>query len=282
MKNNALGYLARNLLVQDGTTRDWLAPRPAGAGATIGLFSPSEPISVGNRRERVHTCEQMLIDNGFRVKYGKNAWNHDAYTAGSVKERLADFHELVRDDDVDMLMATWGGKSCNQLLDGVDFDEVRKAGKPMTAFSDGCVLVNAIAFGTGLFAFSGPNVVGKLDETTHLDLEPMVSGKMPTNVFGSEAAREWRALGPGSGTGRLIGGNLSTFVLGLVGTTFLPRDCDLIFFWEVLDMRPQLIDQHLICLRNAGFFEQVRGMVIGDLDFREETEWKRSPGRSTE
>ena len=45
---------------------------------------------------------------------------------------------------------------------------------------------------------------------------------------------------------------------------------DVIFFWESGSEPPQIIDQHLGCLRNAGFLDRVRGMIVGDVSYNEE------------
>jgi muramoyltetrapeptide carboxypeptidase len=158
---------------------------------------------------------------------------------------------------------------------------VRDSRKPIVTFSDGCVLLNAITAKTGLITFHGPNVAGKLDESNHASLDLLRGrnvdkGEFP--AFGNSARAFWECWREGQATGRLYGGNLSTFVLGLVGTRFLDISDSVIFFWENVGDSPQIIHQYLTCLVNAGWFDRVAGMVVGDLIINplpEGSEWKR-------
>jgi muramoyltetrapeptide carboxypeptidase LdcA involved in peptidoglycan recycling len=55
----------------------------------------------------------------------------------------------------------------------------------------------------------------------------------------------------------------------------MPDFGDAIFFWESVGDPPQLVDQYLTCLRNAGFFDQVKGMVIGSFIEQDSAEHRR-------
>lgn len=257
--------------------RKWHAPSAAPPQPTVGLYSPSEPLAA-DRPQRLEAAIEPLKQQGYQFTYSANARAHLGYMAGKASQRAADIHELIDRDDVDMLLATWGGKQCNQLVSLLDFDRIARSRKPFSGFSDGCVLVNAITAATGMYTFHGPNVAGKMNETRHVDLSPMVSTESPIfspdRVFGDDTSESWETWRGGEAVGRLFGGNLTTFVLGLVGTEYLPSGTDIIFFWEVLDERPQIVHQHLTCLANAGFFRNVRGMVVGDVNDVEPTDWK--------
>lgn len=256
------------------------------AGSTIGLFSPSEPVG-GGRADRMRRNLETLTAAGYQIVEATYARAISAYTAGTPAERAGDIHDLVHDRNVDALLATWGGKQCNELLPYLDYEAIGQAQKPVLAFSDGCVILNAITSATGLVTFHGPNVAGKLDESSHSDLSTL-TGQANTQsvslsaVFGQTANSHWETWRAGEAEGRLYGGNLSTFTLGLVGTRFLDLDEPVLFFWESLGDRPQILHQHLTCLRNAGWFENVAGMIVGDLMFDPldpETAWKSRSAR---
>jgi len=197
--------------------------------------------------------------------------------AGDRETRILDFHALVRNPEVDILWASWGGKSCNQLLERLDYDLIGAARKPILAFSDGCVLLNAITARTGLFTFSGPNVIGKAYESQHASLQILTNERYRKahNLLGRSSRRLGVSLVEGVARGRLVGGNLSTFVLGLLGSRFMPAFEETLFFWESVGDPPQLVDQYLTCLRNADFFGQVTGMVIGSFVEQDSAEHRR-------
>jgi muramoyltetrapeptide carboxypeptidase len=231
-------------------------------GGTIGLFSPSEPLTP-ERRSVLEQSLRILSSQGYQLRFAPNALAQGMYAAGNAGGRAADMHTLAADPEVHALLATWGGKSCNQLLDLLDFELLGQARKPVSGFSDVAVLLNALTASTGLMTYHFLTA-GRLDETTHADL-PVLVGSTRTfeDIFDFHAGHVRHVIRPGSAEGRLFGGNLQTFVLGLLGTPFLTGMQDIIFFWESASERPMVIDQHLTALLNVGFFDRVRGMVIG-------------------
>lgn len=241
--------------------------------ATIGIFSPSEPI-VEERRNRFMSGVSMLEGYGFTVKFSDNCFNAESFMAGTIEERTDDIHQLIRDDEVDLLLASWGGKGCNQLVRYLDYDLISRSRKAILGFSDPCVISNNITAKTGLVTFYGPNVVGKLDETSHSDLKILKNGAVGINLLGTDVD-ECKPIIEGKASGKLIGGNLSTFVLGVLCT-----DIDLIYykgailFWEDLGNPPQIITQYLTALDNAGVLSVLSGMVIGQFKSKDKKAWK--------
>lgn len=258
------------------TTKESVTVRGLSSEATIGVFSPSEPI-VESRVERFKRGLSILEGHGFGVKLSKNHLAKHGYMAGTIDERVDDIHDLVRDNEVDALIASWGGKSCNQLIKKLDYRLIAKAKKPMMGFSDVDVLLNAITAHTGLITFHGPNIVGKLDETKHSDLG-LLTGKSQegANLLGTSAQTLAQTIKEGSVSGRLFGGNLSTFVLSLFYVDVSPDFWDgKIFFWEEASMPPQLIDQYLTGLANCGLLGRIGGMIIGSFIQEDSVDWKR-------
>lgn len=234
-------------------------------GSCIGIYSPSEPI-VESRVERLEQGCQMLVKKGFRVKYGLDTLAHRYYMAGTVSQRVSALRALLEDPEVDGLLSSWGGKSCNQLLGQLPYGVFASARKPLLGFSDICVLQNAVTAKTGLVTFYGPNVAGKLDETLHTDLSILTTDFYAdnANILGDIDSVPARVLREGRVQGRLLGGNLSTFVLGVVGTRYCPDPDGGVFFWESGWERPQILDQYLTYLQNSGFLGRIGGMVVGD------------------
>lgn len=258
---------------------EWLAPRPVPDGATIGLFSPSEPLA-NDRQRRLEASLCELTARGYQLVFASHAKESDSYMAGSPNQRVSDIMELLQGPEVDALLATWGGKSCNQLVRLLDYNVIRRQQKPIFAFSDGAVLMNAISLRARLGTFHGPNVAGKLSETQHPDLASYWASP-PSNVFGESASQKWQTWRPGGGTGRLFGGNLSTMVLGLVGWIDPQELGDWVFFWESGSEPPQIVDQYLTCLANAGWLESCKAMVVGDVIYEEPNDFRRRSVRDT-
>lgn len=254
------------------TAQRLLPPRRLKAHATVGVFSPSEPVT----RERFNSLLRgisILETHGYRVKLSPNVRAATNHTAGTVQQRLDDFHALIEDDSVDVVLASWGGKSSAQLLPYLDYALVAKARKPICAFSDGGVLLNAISARTGLITFYGPNVLGKLHETSHADLAPLRAGGygVGTGIFGTGSAQ--LLTGHGVLEGVLIGGNLSTYMQSIPGTDYEGYVDGGIFFWESGPKTTQELDTLLTPLVLHRYVERLAGMIVGHVTILHDERW---------
>jgi muramoyltetrapeptide carboxypeptidase len=240
-------------------------------GDVIGVFSPSDAVT-GYRPAKVKRGCDRLAQAGFETFLTPNVYAKEATMAGSVEQRIADIQMLVTDPKIKAMFPTYGGKACNQLLYDLPYEEILVTKKVWLGFSDIAVLLNAITAKTGLITFHGPNIVGKLDETDHWNLrlvrEPLIGAG--TNLLANGAKVEFKCLRPGTAKGRLFGGNLNCFVVGLVSSRInLDAFDGGIFFWEDLGLTPREINQFLTSLRNVGFFDRISGMIVGDFIMQE-------------
>lgn len=255
---------------------DMIKVKSIDENAQIGIYSPSEPISE-NRESRFHQGVIYLESLGFKVEIAKNALKLTNFTAGTIEDRISDINNLLSDDCTSALLASWGGKSCNQLIRYLDYELIKKARKPILGFSDVGVLLNSITAKTGLVTFYGPNVIGKLNETEHGDLSILKTENYTANLLGDTSKVSCKVLKEGIVEGHLVGGNLSTFVLGTVCSD-IPDSYynDAILFWEDAGNTAQIINQYLTAISNRGIFDRIKGMIIGDFLTEESQEWKRT------
>jgi muramoyltetrapeptide carboxypeptidase len=171
-------------------------------------------------------------------------------------------------------MASWGGKSAAQLLRFLDYQLFRTARKPICAFSDGCVILNAVTAMTGLVTFYGPNVVGKLDESNYGDLCQFTQGSLHAGATISLQAQDTSILRGGIAEGVLVGGNLSSYVISVIGSRFAPPFSDCILFWESGPKSAQELDLLLTAVRNSAQYPTIRAMLIGDAPLTDDSKWR--------
>jgi len=95
---------------------------------------------------------------------------------GTAKERLADIQLLVCDETVDVLFASWGGKSRSHLLEGLLHRLSASNWKALLGFSDVCVSLNTDTAKTAFVTFRGLNATAGLGETLHSDLRILRDG----------------------------------------------------------------------------------------------------------
>ncbi|MDR0460799.1 MAG: LD-carboxypeptidase [Nitrososphaerota archaeon] len=235
-------------------------------GGKIGLFSPSEPLTR-DRQERMKESIRF-IESKYKLVWGSHALDEEYYQAGSRESRLSDVFELINDESIDALLATWGGKNASQLVRVLPYQHFSERRIPVIGFSDTGVILNPISVFSDIITFYGPNIAGKMLEGLHGDMSELSHGLY--EPFGKTAKDYWQTIKEGNAEGVLYGGNLSTFTIGLSGSECLRRMNNVVFFWESASDTPQIMDQYLTGLENSGFFEKVKAMIVGQTVYSEE------------
>ncbi len=133
-----------------------IKPRRLQKGDTVGIVSPSEYIPEKLRAE-CDLAREALEELDLKVKMGVHALDRHFYNAGAREARLEDFRTLWRDPEVKMILMSQGGDTANHLLDGIDYDMIRRDPKIFAGFSDGTTLVNAIFAKAKLVTYYGPS-----------------------------------------------------------------------------------------------------------------------------
>jgi len=249
-------------------------PRALKPGDKIGIFSPSEPI-VGDRIDRLKSGIKLLERLGFKAVLSPNIFKKRYYMAGTVEERANDFNNLIHDDDIAMIMASWGGKSSNQLLDYIDYNAISSNPKLICGFSDPTNFLNAIYAKTGIPTLYGPDVVGKLIEDPEEDIlrfKSLISNGEKL-IYDGEGIKNSSVIRGGATEGILIGGNLSCFIIGILGTSYQPPLNKAILFFEAANLKPRDFHQMLTYLKHYGAFEKIAGMVVGYIGGADSRPW---------
>lgn len=232
-------------------------------GDTIGVFSPSEPI-IPERVIKINKSIEYLNKLGFRVLLGKNYKKRNYYMAGSVDERIEDVNDLLNNDEVGAILGSWGGKNANQLIPYLDYKLIFEKKKPFIGFSDGTCLANAIYGKAKLINFLGPNILGKLDESDFSDFISIREPNKELVLIRKEYDKE--IIKSGVCRGRLFGGTINSFVMGVLNTQYEPDFNGGIFFVESGSRSPQDLDQILTYVINSKKLDNISGLIICNYD----------------
>lgn len=253
-------------------------PRALKPGDKIGVFSPSEPI-VGNRIDRLNSGVKLLERLGFKVVLSPGVFKQHYYMAGTVEERANDFNNLIYDDDIAMIMTSWGGKSSNQLLDYIDYNALSSNPKLICGFSDPTNFLNAIYAKTGVPTLYGPDIVGKLTEDPKEDIfkfKSLISNGVKL-IYSGEGIKNSSVIRGGIAEGILIGGNLSCFIIGVLGTSYQPPLNNTILFFEAGSPKSRDFHQMMTYLKHCGVFGKIAGMVVGYIGGTDSRTWANRP-----
>ncbi|MBL8065545.1 MAG: LD-carboxypeptidase, partial [Chthonomonadaceae bacterium] len=139
-------------------------PRALRPGSSIRIVSPASPVKPDGVAKGV----ALLEAQGYKVSFGRHAFDSDGYLAGHDESRLADIRDAYADETVDAVACSRGGYGCSRLLNRLDLDAMAASGKMFVGFSDLTVLHSALNR-RGIVTFYAPMLL-----TFSVDREPWV------------------------------------------------------------------------------------------------------------
>jgi muramoyltetrapeptide carboxypeptidase len=237
-------------------------------GDTVGLFNPSTVATDTQIDKAVANVESL----GLRVRLPANLRARHGKTAGTVAQRLADFHALWRDEEVQALWAVRGGSGAAALLPLIDLAMVRARPKAVIGYSDITALLLGLWRGAGLVGFHGPVATSTFSEYSLASWRKLLMDPQPEtrlvmaqeNLRRAETAPQFRprTLRGGIAEGRLVGGNLSVLT-ALVGTPFAADFERAILFLEEIGEEPYRIDRLLTQLQQSQGLSRAAAVMCG-------------------
>lgn len=240
------------------------------AGQTIGVIAPASPTSS---RDKTEYGLDVVRSLGFKVKAAPHLYERNGYLAGADADRAADLNAMFADDSVDAIWCIRGGYGAMRILPMLDYDVIHKHPKALIGYSDITALHCAIHAKADLITFHGPIASQTLTPYTLAALKQVlytpsngVALAAPPQFVVSEgvAERENRLtkIVGGKARGKLIGGNLCTFV-HLLSTPYMPDLENAILFFEDVDESMYRIDRFLSQLWLNGALEKCAAVVFG-------------------
>jgi muramoyltetrapeptide carboxypeptidase len=234
-----------------------IVPPPVAPGGTIGVVAPGGAVKADALERGIAWLEAA----GFRVRLGAHVLARRRYCAGDPASRLADLDSMLRDPEVGAVMCARGGYGTTHLLPLLDPAVVAAHPKLVIGYSDVSPLLGYLVERCSLVALHGPMVATDLAK----GLTERAAGRLCALLAAPTAA--WRepiaeVVVPGTATGRLVGGCLSSLV-ALLGTPYALATDGAVLFLEDVAERPYRIDRMLTHLRLAGKLDGVAAVMLG-------------------
>ena len=182
----------------------------------------------------------------------------DGYLAGTDAERLADLNAAIQDDRIDGIWCVRGGYGAMRILDGIDYDAMRRHPRTLIGYSDITALHAAFATRADVVTFHGPTARAALTEFSRDSLQRATIAR--TDSCG--VAPEGRTMRRGVAAGRLVGGNLA-LLAALAGTPYAPDYRDAILVMEDVGEPTYRIDRMLQQLVLSGTLAELAGIAFG-------------------
>jgi muramoyltetrapeptide carboxypeptidase len=244
------------------------APPRIKPGDTVGVIAPAGPVKPGAQDQLKRGLDRL---GAFAIRLAPTltsprAADVPSYLAASDDQRADELTAMLRDPDVRAIVLARGGYGITRILERLDPGDLRRDPKPIVGFSDGTALLSW-AYSAGVRGIHGPMAVqlGNLPASDAEHLVKLLTDPTPPGL------RPWsRSLGSYTGAGEvavrghLVPANL-TMASVLVGTSWqLPFDNAIVLLEEVGE-RPYEIDRYLTHLMTSGMFDDIAGLIFGDL-----------------
>ncbi len=235
-------------------------PKALPKGATIALFSPASPVDGGALHAGIAELERL----GYRVQPPAE-FQSLGYFAGTHDERMLEFVKATQQKNIDGLIASRGGYGTSHFFEN-KFNSRLSEPKCIVGFSDITALQVFVWQVRQWVSFEGPMAAvgfaagsgkpGGYDEHSFLQAVRNTTGGWRLSLGGM-------ALAEGSAEGRVLGGCL-TLLETTLATGWEIDTKGAILLLEDRGMKPYQLDRALLHLRQAGKFEGVRGIILGE------------------
>lgn len=241
-------------------------PRSLVHGDRVAVVALSTTVTDPVHRPRVEQGIARLRVWGLDVVEGRHLWDTHpevAHLAAPDESRAADLVEAWRDPSVAAVLCARGGYGLQRLLSVLPGDALATGdGTWLVGFSDVTPLLHRVALDAGLQSIHGPVVAGLSDGD-----EPGIES-LRSLLFGEVARGDALLTGltpwsEGEASGPLLGGNVALLAAS-VGVGDLVPARGGVAFLEDVGQPAFVLDRGLTQLLRSGWFDGVRGVVVGD------------------
>jgi muramoyltetrapeptide carboxypeptidase len=241
----------------NGTTKK---PKALAKGARLGVFAPASPADAVEMIAGLAELKRQ----GFQVVSNQDS-KAEGYFAGPALDRMNGFLSGIQSEQIDGLVALRGGYGSNYLLE-FELDKNLKKAKSVIGFSDLTTLQIYLWQKCRWVSFYGPMVAAGInagagaqkgyDENSFLQAIRKMEAGWKLRLKGEPVLA-------GQAMGRVLGGCM-TMVEATIGTSWELDTKDSILILEDRGMKPYAVDRVLMHLKQAGKFESVKGIVLGE------------------
>ena len=242
-------------------------PKALHTGARFSVFAPSSPAGPAETAAGIVELERLGFVAAPQCGEPQLAPS-DGYFAASAEHRLQEFLNALRDPKSEALIAVRGGYGSNYLLGPNVMGKFPQEGPPkcLIGFSDLTTLQIFLWQTLHWVTFYGPMVA-----TGFMQGANSVKGYELNSFLRAigDTASGWsirlhaESLFAGEAEGVALGGCL-TLLQATIGTPWDLETRDSILVLEDTGMKPYQVDRALMHLLQAGKFEGVRGIVLGE------------------
>ena len=257
------------------TQEKLISPQYLQKGDTIALVAPAG-ILKPSRKAVVLQAKKLAESWGLHFILGENVFNQGNHFAGSDKERASDFQKALDNPNIKAIWAARGGYGSVRILDKLDFTKFKQHPKWIIGYSDITAFHNHI-HNLGVETLHAM-MATSLEEKPEEIIETIASFK--SALFGEDISYtipSSKHNKKGEVSGQLVGGNLAILASMLGSKSQLNTDGKILFIEEIGEYKYS-IDRMFQSLKRAGYFDNLKGVIIGDMSLikKNSTKWGSS------
>lgn len=226
-------------------------------GDKIAIIATARKISHPEIEMAVRVFESW----GLQVVVGQTIGASYNYFAGDDALRLQDLQQMLDDDSIKAIICGRGGYGTTRIIDQVDFTRLRKHPKWLVGFSDVTALHSHI-HNLGLQSLHAIMPLLFPKEGAEDSIETLRRALFGEDLNYTVAPHAFNRTG--TGTGQLVGGNLS-MLHTLTGTRSDISTEGKILFLEDLCEYLYHIDRMMVHLDRSGKLANLAGLIVGDM-----------------
>lgn len=262
-------------------------------GTTIGVTAPSSGVKT-DLHDLLKLSIRKMEGLGYSVNCGETIWMQDKAKSSIAKVRAAELNQLMKDENIGLIIPPWGGELLIEILEYLDFDQFQN--KWILGYSDISTLLLAVTLKTGIATAHGTNLIdlrGELEDSTTAMWQTVLSTKVNqtiTQYSSKKYQKEWDFLNPSPCVfhltesthwkvigdthkiqGRLLGGCIDV-IRHLIGTPFGDvkhfqkthlNNEPIIWYLENCELVTTDIRRSLVQMKYAGWFDHCSGILFG-------------------
>ena len=257
-----------NLFSQSITNNKLIKPEYLKKGDTVAIVAPSGVLK--NYNAYILKAKELLKSWELEVVIGENVFNNNGHFAGTDNQRSADFQLALDDKAIKAIWCARGGYGAMRVIDNLNFEKYKENPKWIIGYSDITAIHNDLHNNKsesihGIMCKSLEKIDVDNNESISLLKKTLFGEKLSYTIEGNNYNIE------GNSNGQLIGGNL-TLLHCLLGSESSIDTNGKILFIEDLGEYLYHIDRMLISLKRAGYFDNCKGLIVGDFtDMRKNT-----------
>ena len=239
-----------------------LRPAALAPGDLVRVVAPSSPFAPDDLKAGIAVLEGW----GLRVAHRDDLLERREYLAGSPRRRADELHQAFSDPECKAVLPVRGGYGLTTVLPLLDPAVFRASPKAVVGCSDFTVLLNFLAQECGMACMHGPMVgaLGRAGDPAGADrLKHLLFGGAPGTLRSALPDALGWCLSPGTARGVALGGSLS-LLAAQCGTPWQLRTEGAVLFLEDVGERPYRVDRLLVQIEQAGLFDGVAAIVLGD------------------